>query len=59
LGVHDRLVARIFGDLELLDQGEHLRAWFRVVVTSAPGGDCMLTKFFSLFIRDRLFALLA
>jgi hypothetical protein len=52
LGVHDRLVAGIFGNLELLDQSEHLCAWFHIVVTSAPGGDSALTGFLALFIRD-------
>jgi hypothetical protein len=50
LGVHNRLVAGIFSDAELLDQGKHLRARFHVVVTSAPGGDGVLTRLFDLFI---------
>ena len=59
LGVHDRLVAGILGNLELLDQSEHLGAWFHIVVTSAPGGDSALTGFLALFIRNGLLILLA
>lgn len=43
LGVHDRLVARIFGDEELLYERDHLCARFHVVVAPAPGGNCALT----------------
>ena len=43
LGVHDRLVARIFGDEELLDERVHLCARLHVVVAPAPGGNCALT----------------
>lgn len=58
LRVHDRLVASIFGNLKLLDQSEHLCAWFHIIVTSAPGGDSALTRFLALF-RDAWFILLA
>jgi hypothetical protein len=56
---YDCLVAGIFGDSELFNQGEHFRAWLHVVVTSAPGGDGALTRFFDLFIRNGRFSLLA
>jgi hypothetical protein len=57
LGIHNRLVASVFGDLELLDQSEHLRAWLHVVVVSAPSRDRPLAKFLDL-PGDGLFALL-
>jgi hypothetical protein len=59
LGIHDRLVAGIFGNLELLDQSKHLCAWFHIVVTSAPGGDSALAGFLALYFRDGLLTLLA
>ena len=43
LGVDDRLVARIFGDEELLDERVHLCARLHVIVAPAPGGNCALT----------------
>lgn len=58
LGVHDRFVAGIFGNLELLNQSKHLCAWFHIAITSAPGGDSALTGFLALYIGDGLFILL-
>jgi len=50
LGVNDRLVTCIFCDSELLNQGEHLCAWFHAIVISPPDGDGTLTGFFAVFI---------
>jgi len=48
LGVYDRLVAIIFGDLKLLDQRDHLRARLEVVVASTPGRHRLLAGFLDL-----------
>jgi hypothetical protein len=58
LRAYDRLVAGVLGDLELLDQRQHLRAWLQVVVASTPGYHSLLAGFLDLSRSDGLLALL-